>query len=284
MMYDFDSIRIVFTSGLGLACRMNWFYAEGNRQNGPVSDAQLDELLRSGKISLTTLVWREGMGQWQPLNLARAGTPLDTVCTACGKTYPPDELIRLDNSLVCAQCKPIFLQRMAEGAPMPSAVNLWRENKRIVTVTGTVFPDRCVKCNNPVGGLRLKRTLSWVHPAFLLLILVPCGLIFLIIAYLAFRKTTVVHLGLCEHHRARRKLGLIIGWSSVILGIVLITCGAIFSLGWGIGMGILILLAGGITGAVMARLLTPTKIDKQYAWLTGAHRDFLANLPEWRGP
>jgi hypothetical protein len=262
---------------------MNWFYAEGNQQNGPVSDSQLDELLRSGKISPATLVWREGMSQWQPLNVARAGAQPGMVCIECGRTFPPDEIIRLNNSPVCAQCKPIFLQRMAENAPTPSAASLWRAGKRVVTVTGTVFPDRCVKCNTPAGGFRLKRTLSWVHPAFLFLILVPCGLIFLIIAYLVFRKTTVVHIGLCEHHRARRKLGLVIGWSSVALGIVLIVCGAIYNLGWCIGFGILTLLGGGITGGLMARTLVPTKINKQYAWLASAHRDFVADLPEWRG-
>jgi GYF domain 2 len=261
---------------------MNWFYAEGNRQNGPVSDSQLEELLRSGKISSSTLVWREGMSQWQPLNIARAGAQPDTVCIECGKAFPPDEIIRLNNSPVCAQCKPIFLQRMAENAPTPSVASLWRAKKRVVTRYGTVFPDRCVKYNAPAGGYRLKRTLSWVHPAFLFLIL--CNVLVLLIAYLIFRKKIVVHIGLCEHHRAKRKLGIIIGWSSVALGIALITCSAFINSGWCLAIGILTLLTGVITGGLMARALVPTKIDKGYAWLAGVHRDFLANLPEWRGP
>jgi hypothetical protein len=261
---------------------MNWFYSDGKDKNGPVPDAQLDELLRSGKISPTTLVWHEGMAQWQPLNVARAGAQPGVVCVECGKTFPPEETIRLNNSPVCAQCKPIYLQRMAEGAAMPSAGGLWRSNKRLVARTETVFPDRCIKCNTPAGGFRLKRTLYWVHPAYFLLIL--CNLLVLLIVYLIVRKKAVVHIGLCEQHRSKRKRGLIIGWSSVALGIILMCCAGFMSSGWGFFIGLLVLLGGGITGAVMARAVTPTKVDKEYVWLAGVHRDFMAGLPEWKGP
>jgi hypothetical protein len=258
---------------------MNWFYADGNRQCGPVTDAQLDELLHSGKISPNTLVWREGMGQWQPLNAARPQSGV--VCVECGKTFPLEETIRLNNATVCAQCKPIFLQRMAESAAIPSVGSLWRNNRRLVARTETVFPDRCIKCNAPAGGFRLKRTLYWMHPAYYLLIL--CNLLILLIVHLIVRKKAVVHIGLCVQHRSKRKQGMLIGWSGVALGIILITCGAVISSGWCALAGILVLLGGGIIGAVMARTVGPTKIEKEYVWLTGAHRDFLAELPEWNG-
>ncbi|HSY44404.1 MAG TPA: DUF4339 domain-containing protein [Candidatus Acidoferrum sp.] len=260
---------------------MNWFYSDGNQQIGPVSDAQLDELLRSGKISPNTLVWREGMAQWQPLNIVRPPAPGTVVCAECGKTFPRDETIQLNNASVCAQCKPIFLQRMAEGAPMPSSTNLWRTKNRLVARTETVFPDRCVRCNAPAGGFRLKRTLYWAHPAYLLLIL--CNLLVLLIVYLIVRKKAVVHIGLCERHRLKRKQGIIIGWSSVALGIILICCSALFTSGWCLAIGILTMLVGGITGAVIARTIRPTKIDKEYVWMTGASREFMADLPEWHG-
>ncbi|MEE7547928.1 DUF4339 domain-containing protein, partial [Xanthomonas sp. Kuri4-1] len=45
-----------------------WYYAEGNRQRqGPLPADAIVELYRSGRIALDTLVWREGMPQWQPL-------------------------------------------------------------------------------------------------------------------------------------------------------------------------------------------------------------------------
>lgn len=45
-----------------------WFYAEGNRQQrGPLTSEELIALYQSSRIALDTLVWRDGMAQWQPL-------------------------------------------------------------------------------------------------------------------------------------------------------------------------------------------------------------------------
>ncbi|MBA0447277.1 GYF domain-containing protein [Stenotrophomonas maltophilia] len=44
-----------------------WFHAEGNRQQGPLPAEQLVELFRNNQISLDTLVWRDGLPQWQAL-------------------------------------------------------------------------------------------------------------------------------------------------------------------------------------------------------------------------
>jgi hypothetical protein len=60
-------------------------------------------------------------------------------------------------------------------------------------------------------------------------------------------------------------------------------CGAGLSSGWAALVGGLVLLVGGITGAAMATIITPTKITKENVWVSGVHQDFLAELPEWRG-
>lgn len=45
-----------------------WFYAEGNRERrGPISDENIVELFQSSRIDGSTLVWREGAGDWRPL-------------------------------------------------------------------------------------------------------------------------------------------------------------------------------------------------------------------------
>src|SRR3974390_149573 len=54
---------------------MPWFYALEGQRLGPVADSQLDELLRLRKIGPATLVWCEGMSEWQPLNVARPLLP-----------------------------------------------------------------------------------------------------------------------------------------------------------------------------------------------------------------
>jgi len=50
---------------------MNWFYASGGQQMGPVDEAALDDLVRQGVVRDDTLVWRQGLPGWQPHGTAR---------------------------------------------------------------------------------------------------------------------------------------------------------------------------------------------------------------------
>jgi uncharacterized RDD family membrane protein YckC len=107
---------------------MKWYYADAGRQVGPVEDAQLDELLQSGAVRDDTLVWREGMANWQPHSAARgpakpipipaAAIPIAAetrFCSECGRPYAAHEMVTIGAATVCAQCKPLFLQRVREG-------------------------------------------------------------------------------------------------------------------------------------------------------------------------
>jgi uncharacterized RDD family membrane protein YckC len=121
---------------------MNWYYAVGGQQQGPIDDNQLDAMVRSGQISSDTLVWREGMANWQPLRDVRprsspsatvtpspgsippasgaAPSPNEVVCAECGRIFAKENTIQYGTSSVCEGCKPIFLQRLREGATAPS--------------------------------------------------------------------------------------------------------------------------------------------------------------------
>lgn len=114
---------------------MNWYYVDEGKQAGPVDDAQLDELQRAGRIHADTLVWREGMANWQPysevkspgLRLATSAPAPDAgpspenssneaVCAECNRIFNTSDMIRHGNIHICAQCKPVFMQKLAEGA------------------------------------------------------------------------------------------------------------------------------------------------------------------------
>jgi GYF domain 2 len=43
-----------------------WWYASDGERKGPVSDNDLHRLLISGTLTSSSLVWKEGMGGWQP--------------------------------------------------------------------------------------------------------------------------------------------------------------------------------------------------------------------------
>jgi uncharacterized RDD family membrane protein YckC len=105
-----------------------WYYLEEGQQRGPVMDADLTALHKDGKINSETMVWREGMANWQPLREAQSGAggtatataaPAglgEVVCSQCGGSFPASEVIRYGTSSVCAACKPIFVQKLKEGA------------------------------------------------------------------------------------------------------------------------------------------------------------------------
>lgn len=73
---------------------MKWFYAQGPDRHGPVSPEQLLALAQDNAVTDATLVWREGMAEWQAfaavkaaLLAAPAGGPppmLPTAPTATG--------------------------------------------------------------------------------------------------------------------------------------------------------------------------------------------------------
>src|SRR2546428_6139769 len=112
--------------------QMNWYYAEAGQQRGPVGDAELSGLVQAGTIRGDTLVWREGMADWQPYGQVKgvgagesAAPPRLSafVCWQCGKTFSQDEVIRFGDAWVCAACKPVYVQRLKEGAPMSAALD-----------------------------------------------------------------------------------------------------------------------------------------------------------------
>jgi uncharacterized RDD family membrane protein YckC len=50
-----------------------WYYASRGEKIGPVDNATLDELVRTGVVSGDTLLWQQGMETWQPLANLRRG-------------------------------------------------------------------------------------------------------------------------------------------------------------------------------------------------------------------
>lgn len=118
---------------------MNWFYAHEGKQLGPITEEEFQRLRASGVIAAGTLVWREGMANWQPLGELTAPTvqtppPVSNpgaaalVCSGCGQAFPADEVVRLGDGFVCASCKPVALQRLREGVASSAAEDIRNEH------------------------------------------------------------------------------------------------------------------------------------------------------------
>jgi len=272
---------------------MDWYYALNGEQHGPVSDIQLEELIRAKTVALNTLVWNKELSDWHPLSVVRAAKtasgelppilPLPTTrCVECGNIYEHTEMITLDKFWVCAACKPKFIQRMKEGGTVPGSSGiLWRNKSNVLLRKDALFPDRCVRCNSSADGFKLKRDLSWHSPAYYILAISP--LIYVIVAMIVRKKATL-YIGLCETHRAERRRTIFIASMAAISGLVLLFLAAYVSNAWLALAGIFLLLGAGIYGAIKAAIISATKIDDNYIWFKGAGKPFLDTLQEWTGP
>lgn len=107
---------------------MQWYYVAGGEQAGPVTEEDFQALVRAGTITAATMVWKAGMADWAAygtLATAAPATPATAqpaaagVCCECGQSFAADELLSYEGSRVCGGCKPLFFQRIQEGAAIP---------------------------------------------------------------------------------------------------------------------------------------------------------------------
>ena len=270
---------------------VDWFYSEQGDRMGPVGDSELESLFRSGRITNTTLVWRSGMAGWEPLQNVRRFVKVDPSaigsgpaptgtrdCVECHRQFPEAEMIFVNRCWVCAECKPLFVQRLKEGAAPPDG-NVWRDGREVVFAKGTQMPDRCVKCNSPAHGSRLTRRFYW-HPSayFLLLLVMPC--VYVALVFFITKRATIA-VGICERHRRQRFKAIVGGWAAFLVGMSVFPIAFSLNSGDGIMYGMALAFVGGLYGAMMGRLVVPSRIDDHSVRVQGAGPEFLESLPDW---
>jgi uncharacterized RDD family membrane protein YckC len=160
---------------------MAWYYKDGEQEIGPVTKAELQQLIKMKKVHGKTPVRSVESDQWRPLvELVRgksqvkqsaapppppvhksressgyaeestagelqaapavdlfqadeaggtasgtdaaqqADAPPTAVCSQCGRSFPQDQVLTYDNQVICAACKPLFVQKLREGASLPT--------------------------------------------------------------------------------------------------------------------------------------------------------------------
>ncbi|HEY2148034.1 MAG TPA: hypothetical protein VGH32_08865 [Pirellulales bacterium] len=170
-------------------------------------------------------------------------------------------------------------QAMLTPQIVPGA-DVWQDGNLLVLRKGSVLPDRCIKCNAPAEGYRLRRNLSWHHPALFLTIF--AGLLVYVIIALIVRQTMQVDVGLCPVHRSKRNRAIAIGWILALAGIATMIFGGSMggrqSAGY-LVIGLVVLLVALFYGLIAAQTVTPKKIDPYFGWLKGVCREYLAELP-----
>ena len=209
-------------------------------------------------------------------------------CAECG-------LVNFAASTNCKRCGAAVATSGVPAQPQPTGITLedgyvlpppptggvWSDKSTLVMVKEAPLPDRCVKCNAPANGLRLRRSLSWHHPVLYLLIFVGV-LIYVILASVLGKRATV-YVGLCAEHFQRRRKRLAIGWILFVGGLFFppIAFANDYPL-MGV-LGLTVFLFSLIWLIAVSRVVTAKKIDDRLVWLNGVNSAYLSQLPPWQG-
>jgi ribosomal protein L40E len=164
--------------------------------------------------------------------------------------------------------------------PPPSTGGVWCDKSTLVMTKDAALPDRCVKCNAPANGLRLKRKLSWHHPVLYLLVF-GAALLYVIIAAVLSKRATV-YLGLCAEHFQRRRRRMAIGWLLLVAGIVGVPAAIAYDYPMVALLAVAVFLFSVIWLIVVTRVVTVKKIDDRLVWLKGINSNYLSQLPPWQ--
>lgn len=162
-----------------------------------------------------------------------------------------------------------------------SAESLWRDGRVLVMRPDSPLPTRCVKCNAP-ALLPLKRRKLYWHPGWVYLLVLLNPLIYLIAA-LIVRKHATLSPGLCDVHRKRHWLGIAVGWGGSLLALFLMFLGATYEYCSVAVIGMILFLGAVVAGILVARVLQPERIDKDFIRLKGCGQAFLDTLPQFYG-
>lgn len=90
---------------------MNWYYALNGQQQGPVSEQDIVRLVASGTLAASTLIWRDGLPDWQPIS---------TALPAALGTAAPASAPQIGGIAVPEAQKDLYVQQLREGV-IPSA-------------------------------------------------------------------------------------------------------------------------------------------------------------------
>jgi hypothetical protein len=162
--------------------------------------------------------------------------------------------------------------------PLNQTGGVWRDHNNLLVIHKNAFlPDRCVKCNAPTNGAYLHRKLSWINPAWYLLVF--AGWLIFLIVYLIIRKTAEVDLGLCDTHRTKRRTEIVIGWFITLAGVVSMVLGLSSDILGLFFLGLLAIIGSIIYVSYAASLITVSRMDDHYVWIKRVNKDFVDSFP-----
>ncbi|HUY87748.1 MAG TPA: hypothetical protein VMV10_03345 [Pirellulales bacterium] len=169
------------------------------------------------------------------------------------------------------------------AAPEPG-FGIWRDGELLLMREDALLPDRCVMCNAPAAGRRVRVSLRWLAPIHVFGFSIPL-----------FERGARIEVGVCPRHRRRRRLAMAAVWLLYALGLSMVIVALAnfpprlpFVLpNW----LVLDLMAGGLIVMISAPIcetllvsppVKPHSIQGGYIRLKKVDPDYLAELPPFR--
>ncbi len=91
---------------------MEWFYANGGNRVGPINAKQFELLIRDAVVNDASLVWSNGMSEWQPWAQVAGST---AVCAASNGRYWLKDMVPYEGKYISAEWKGEYFQKLREG-------------------------------------------------------------------------------------------------------------------------------------------------------------------------
>lgn len=225
-------------------------------------------------------------------------------CLECHQLFQQSEMVFLSKCWICAECKPVFLQRLREGSGTEGiSGKLWRDKDCVVMLIITEMPNLCFKCNTPVTEPKITRNITWLSGRYLAcsaggLALVGAMLIvsnapLMIIGgamgggWLLINgagnflcKRFSLRLSLCRKHQRGQFWDRVTSTCLLLATILVLVVYAVSSAKW---IAATLILIGLIYARVRANRARTFRVADDHVWLKGAGREFLASLPVWPG-
>ena len=215
----------------------------------------------------------------------RCGISIDTAGPATDGSWQPMSTVQGWNSAAPAyDVPPAYGGGGTSGygayVPAPQLAGIWRDGEALVVHRNAVLPDRCVKCNAPAGGDRIRQRFGWHHPALYLLIL--GGVLIYAIVAIIVRKKAVLELGICAVHRKRRRMVTTIAWALLCAAVVAISVARMVDSGLLAFFAVVLFAASAFAGLRVSNWIVASTIDDSYVWLRKVDSSYLASFPHAR--
>ena len=159
----------------------------------------------------------------------------------------------------------------------PPRPAIFQRGNQLAIQKGLTLPECCIKCGAPATGRPIKRNLQW-HPPWVSVLILVAVLIYIIVA-MVLRKTGTIYVHMCEEHRQRRKIILLVGWITTP-GLLIggIAAGIYFENGGLAALGFLGFVVSLIVFLIIGKLVHVAEIDDQYVYLKKIAPNVMSNL------